>query len=214
VQPAEMGRGDPEADAVSFKSVDILRWEDERRVAAILARAFADDPLVVAICPTSAGERERRMWWSFRVALRAHCLARQPAWVGRVTTGPPCAVVLVTRPRTRVTVSSDWIFSLRGLVGVGVRAGLRGIEAANVIASHEPPGPFTYLRTLGVDPIWQRRGLGSLLVAQVLNSATHGLPVYLETAREANLAFYARHGFDCLGEFRCLGVPVWRLLRQ
>jgi len=189
-------------------------WDDERQAARVLAYAFANDPLVVAICPGPEADRVRRIWWSFRVAVRGHCQIEQPAWCIADAHGAVRAVVLVNPPRTRVVVPKDLLFALRGWLGLGLAAGLRGIEAANMIAAHEPPQPFTYLRTLGVHPAWQRHGLGSALVAAVVRSADRSLPIYLETSRAENLAFYARHGFERSGTFRCLGVPVWRLLRN
>lgn len=191
----------------------VLRWEDERRVAALLARAFVDDPLVIAICHAPAPERQERMRWSFRVAVRSHWLARQPAWTVVDVYGTPLGVVLATRSRAAVHPHSDLLFTIRGLRHIGARLALRGLKAAQIIASHVPSEPFTYLRTLGVDPEHQRRGLGSRLVEQVLRSAPSALPVYLETAKEQNVPFYTRHGFAPAGEFECLGVPVWRLLR-
>jgi ribosomal protein S18 acetylase RimI-like enzyme len=193
--------------------VTVLRWEDEDRVAALLARAFLDDPLVIAICGAPAAQRAVRMQWSFRIALRSHCLSRQPAWIGVDADAVPRSVVLATRARTSGHAYSDTLFTLRGLRHVGVRTALRGAQAARVIANHAPPQPFTYLRTLGVDPEHQRRGMGSCLVRQVIHTAPPELPMYLETAKEENLAFYARHGFEPAGEFLCLGVPVWRLIR-
>src|SRR5512140_2644520 len=62
-------------------TVSVLRWEDERAAAAVLARAFVDDPLVIAICDAPPAEREERMRWGFRVAIRSHCLTAQPAWM-------------------------------------------------------------------------------------------------------------------------------------
>jgi GNAT superfamily N-acetyltransferase len=213
--PGTSGVGDMSSaePSPSASAVRRLAWEDEREAAEVLARAFVDDPLVVAICGGSARKRRRRMWWSFRVALRSHCMARQPAWAAIDSEGCARAVALATRPRASVDVKADLLFSLRSLFAVGWAAALRGIEAAQTIAAHEPRAPFTYLRTLGVDPVWQRQGLGSALVRQVVGAAPSGLPVYLETAKSENLRFYARHGFDCCGEFRCLGVAVWRLLR-
>jgi GNAT superfamily N-acetyltransferase len=102
---------------------------------------------------------------------------------------------------------------LRALLRIGFAAGVRGSRAARIIASHAPAQPFTYLRTLGVDPEWQGHGLGSRLVEWVIRTAPTALPVYLETAKEENLAFYMRHGFNCMGQFACLETPVWRLLR-
>jgi ribosomal protein S18 acetylase RimI-like enzyme len=190
-----------------------VHWRGERQIAAMLARAFVDDPLVVAMCAARPAQRERRMVWSFRIAVRGHCLAAQPGWT---LTGPdaaPVGAVLTTRPCVQLDIGVDLLFTLRGLLHMGVRAGVRGAQAARIIAAHVPPLPFTYLRTLGVHPDLHGRGLGSRLVEQVVHSAPASLPVYLETAKEENVAFYTRHGFDCIGEFPCLDVPVWRMLR-
>jgi ribosomal protein S18 acetylase RimI-like enzyme len=193
-----------------------LRFEAERQASDALARAFVDDPLVIAICGEDAPLRARRIWWSFRVAVRSHCQLGHPAWCIAGENGGLSAVALVIEPQAPRTIAGggDWWFSLRALFSVGFGAGMRGIEAAQTIAAHEPRYPFTYLRTLGVDPAHQRHGLGSALVEQVIRRAAVGPPIYLETAREQNISFYARHGFDRCGEFRCLGVPVWRLLRD
>jgi ribosomal protein S18 acetylase RimI-like enzyme len=194
-------------------SIAVLRWEDERGVAALLARAFVDDPLVIAICDTPPAQRQERMRWSFRIAVRNHYLGQQPAWTVVDAGGVPLGMVLAARSRLAVQPHSDLLFALRGLRHVGLRAALRGFKAAQIIASHAPLEPFTYLRTLGVDPEHQGQGVGSQLVEQVIHSSPPALPVYLETAKEQNLSFYARHGFEPAGEFRCLDVRVWRLIR-
>jgi GNAT superfamily N-acetyltransferase len=198
--------------SVSGYSMSVLRWHDEQRAADVLARAFVDDPLVMAICDAPAADRLRRMAWGFRVSIRSHWLAEQPAWVVRVN-GAPIAVVLITRPYPRSHRGADFLFALRGIFHVGIGSGLRGMRASEAISAQSPPQPFTYLRTLGVDPDLHGRGFGSQLVHRVLETAPPTLPVYLETSKQENLSFYARHGFRCRGEFRCLGVPVWRLIR-
>ncbi|MFQ5668103.1 MAG: GNAT family N-acetyltransferase [Candidatus Binatia bacterium] len=191
-----------------------LGWDDERHVGALLARAFVDDPLVIAICHAPAAARRSRMEWGFRVAVRNHYLAAQPAWTLADSSACPLGVALVTSsPPVRQKGPSDPVFVLRAFLHVRPHTALRGLKAARVIASQAPTVPFTYLRTLGVDPAFQGRGLGSQLVEQVVRAASPLLPIYLETANERNLSFYARHGFACIGEFRCLGVPVWRMLR-
>jgi len=195
--------------------VGVLRWQDERAVAALLARAFVDDPLVMAICDTPRAERQRRMAWGFRVAVRAHCLARQPAWTIENRDATPLGIALVTRQQAaeHLPPASDSLFALRGFWHVGLRAAFRGIQAAQTIAAHLPLEPFTYLRTLGVEPVWHRQGVGSQLVEQVISAARQSLPIYLETAKERNLSFYSGHGFDCIGTFDCLDVRIWRLWR-
>jgi GNAT superfamily N-acetyltransferase len=203
----------PAAEHPIGDAMGVLRWEDERAAAAVLARAFVDDPLVMAICDAQAAEREERMRWGFRVAIRSHCLTAQPAWMIANDAGQAVGVVLVTRPRMTVQANIDVLFGLWGLLHIGLRAVSRGAKAARTIAEQAPSGPFTYLRTLGVAPELHGRGVGSRLVERVIGAAPAGLPIYLETAKERNLGFYARHGFQCIGEFRCLEVPVWRLLR-
>jgi GNAT superfamily N-acetyltransferase len=202
----------PKLSEPGANSLGVLRWQDELQVAAMLARAFADDPLVAAICKAPVAVRQERMRWNFRVAVRSHYLAAQPAWTMVDSQAAPVAVALVTRPRAQVGMSPDIFFSLRCLFHIGLRTGVRGLEAAHAIASHLPGEPFTYLRTLGVEPSLQGRGLGSRLVEQVIRAAPPILPVYLETAKQRNLSFYTGHGFQSVGEFACLGVPVWRLL--
>ena len=67
---------------------------------------------------------------------------------------------------------------------------------AEVERSH-PKEPHWYLSLLVVDPDWQRRGFGSRLIRPGLAAADEeGLPCYLETQKEANLAWYARFGFE------------------
>jgi ribosomal protein S18 acetylase RimI-like enzyme len=189
-----------------------VRFEDEQQVASVLTRAFVDDPLVMAICPSGREDRQRRTLWSFRMAVRGHCLANEPAFVVAAD-GRLAGVVLVSRSRTIQPARGDLAFTVRGVLHVGARTLWRGLRAAHVIGAHAPSYPFTYLRTLGVAPEYHGRGLGSQLVQYVLRTSPPELPVYLETAKEENLAFYTRHGFERAGEFQCLGVPVWRLTR-
>ncbi len=57
-------------------------------------------------------------------------------------------------------------------------------------------GRHCYLLFLGVEPGQQQQGIGSLLIKPVLKRADEeGLPCYLETMKEVNLAFYGKHGF-------------------
>jgi ribosomal protein S18 acetylase RimI-like enzyme len=50
---------------------------------------------------------------------------------------------------------------------------------------------------LGVDPAWQKNGLGGALLKHVLSKLDEGrFAVYLETAESENLRFYRKHGFE------------------
>jgi GNAT superfamily N-acetyltransferase len=90
---------------------------------------------------------------------------------------------------------------------------MRGL--ADVERRH-PDGLHLHLAILGVDPERQRRGLGSALLAPGLERCDRErLPAYLETGREANLAFYERHGFTVADQVALpRGPRVWTLTRK
>jgi GNAT superfamily N-acetyltransferase len=74
-----------------------------------------------------------------------------------------------------------------------------------------------YLMILGVDPPRQGQGLGSALIAPVLTRAdADGLPCYLETTKEKNLAFYGKQGFEVIVEdvLAKNGPPFWTMKRE
>jgi GNAT superfamily N-acetyltransferase len=94
-----------------------------------------------------------------------------------------------------------------------VRAGriLRSVELSH------PKRPQWYLQLLMVDPALQRQGIGALLQNPTLSVCdTEGLPAWLETQKEENLAYYARFGFEVVKEHRPIddGPAMWSLSRD
>ena len=57
---------------------------------------------------------------------------------------------------------------------------------------------------------------GTAVLAPVLERAdTEGLPAYLETQKEENLAYYARHRFELVQKIDIEGCPpIWTLRRE
>jgi GNAT superfamily N-acetyltransferase len=93
------------------------------------------------------------------------------------------------------------------------RAGriLRAAELAH------PKRPQWYLQLLMVDPVHQRQGIGARLQAEALEQCDRdGLPAWLETQKEANLAYYARFGFEVAHEHRPVpeAPAMWSLSRD
>ena len=93
------------------------------------------------------------------------------------------------------------------------RAGriLRSVELAH------PKRPQWYLQLLMVDPTVQRQGIGGILQASTLELCdAEGLPAWLETQKQDNLAYYARFGFEVAKEHRPVpdGPPMWSLSRD
>lgn len=62
---------------------------------------------------------------------------------------------------------------------------------------HDISQPHWYLFMLGVSPIYQRQGIGSLLLQPILKQADkEGLTCYLETSTEGGVCFDQRLGFE------------------
>ena len=79
-----------------------------------------------------------------------------------------------------------------------------------------PKEPHWYLALLGTDPAATGRGLATALLAPVLARCDEeGVFAYLETQKEANVAWYARAGFTVCDEIELDGTPkVWCLRRD
>ncbi len=73
----------------------------------------------------------------------------------------------------------------------------RGLEVSGLIEKHLPHEPCWYLHYAGCDPSHQGNGFGGAAIRAGLDRADHdGLPAYLETADENNVALYQRFGFE------------------
>jgi ribosomal protein S18 acetylase RimI-like enzyme len=73
----------------------------------------------------------------------------------------------------------------------------RGLEVAGLIEKHLPKEPVWYLHYAGCDPAYQGQGFGGAAIRAGLDRADEdGLPAYLETADEKNVALYRNFGFE------------------
>jgi GNAT superfamily N-acetyltransferase len=92
-----------------------------------------------------------------------------------------------------------------------VAYGLLSIER-----KHPPEPVHWYLSVLGVDPAAQGGGLGTALLKPVLDQCdSDGVSAYLESSKERNLDFYARHGFRVTEELRLpRGPKIWTMWRE
>jgi GNAT superfamily N-acetyltransferase len=94
----------------------------------------------------------------------------------------------------------------------------RAVETYGVLDASHPAEPHHwYLATLGTHPDWQGQGIGTALIQPVLERAdAEGVPAYLESSKESNLAYYARFGFDVIGKIDVPdgGPTLWPMWRE
>jgi len=185
---------------------------DVPALAKTLARAFLDDPVARWSCRP---ERLRpKMLERFHATRLRQLLAEREVWT---TDALSCAALWTPPKRWRTTPRQDLEMTLpllhpRLLHRLPlVISGMVGLERSH---PHEPP--HWYLAILGTDPAAQGKGHGSATLRPVLEQCDRdGLGAYLESSKESNIAFYARHGFKVTGELRLpRGPRLWPMWRD
>lgn len=188
--------------------------EDVADAAEVLAHAFQDDPLQRYVFPDE-DERHRLS------AAHFGALLRYGFEFGTVAAVTGRGAVIALRPgETDVTparAEAGGLAKLPELIGVEAASRfLAVIGGAEAMHHRYAPGPHWYVMALGVSPEAQGTGLGRDLLQSVFSEADPGrLPVYLETTRAANVAFYGHMGFEVVEQFRepVSGLDVWGFLR-
>ena len=186
---------------------------DAPRLGQALASAFQDDPVIAWIFPD---EHRRHGALPAFMEFRLRNLAFPYDEVWRTTGGAAAAVWLpppgrwqLSRPQ-RLRLLPPLVRFL-GRRTASVLGGLDRMEARH------PDGPsHWYLFILGTEQAAQGRGLGSALLAHMLARVdADGMPAYLESSSERNLALYGRHGFEVTSEVAIPGGPrIWPMWRQ
>lgn len=211
-----MDRAKPPAGVEIEKLTLGRRTLDE--IATVGTEAFADDAFFSFLMPE---ERMRRR--GLRIFLRTMVAEIGPAAVvygARREDGRLVGVAAFVRPGAwPLPVSAQVKQLLNALVAMvpRPRALLDGARYLFAIEKIHPKERMWYLQLLAVDPGAQRGGIGGALQQQVYPRADEeGLVSYLETQKEANLAYYRRFGYEVDRELRPVrnGPPLWTLRRQ
>jgi ribosomal protein S18 acetylase RimI-like enzyme len=181
-------------------------------LAQMLARAFFDDPVAMWSCRPA--DLRPRVLERFNAARLRHLLADHEVW----TTPELSSAALWAPPKRWKTTPRQDVDLARGVLHPRlivraplIAAGLLGIERRH---PHHPP--HWYLAVLGTDPAAQGQGLGSAVLGPVLEQCDgDGVGAYLESSKERNIDFYARHGFRVIEELRLpRGPRMWAMWRD
>jgi ribosomal protein S18 acetylase RimI-like enzyme len=194
-------------------SIGLLAAAERPRTVEVLARAFRDNPLNVAVVGARDPRRRLRSNALGTRTLLPIAEAHGEVWVARG--GDRVVAALIGTPPHAYPLPPPPIAArLRCLVGQGWRVARRWAEVFQALDLLHPAEPHWYLGTLGVDPDHQGRGVGTALLRHWLaRVAADGSGAYLETDLRRNLGFYEREGFAVEHETRVLGVRVWCMRR-
>lgn len=200
-------------------SPDAMRLGGEHVPAAteVLARAFFDDPLFVWVEPDN-DRRVRLLPFIMGVGVRYGALFGEvhstlDAIKGAAVWLPP-GDSIATPERL---VQAGFTEAASNMDETGLNRFGAFMDHAEQVHDQVMEGDHWYLMILGVDPPIQGQGIGSTLLQPMLQRTdTERLPCYLETAKERNLAFYRRHGFEVVhdGAMPGGGPRFWGMRRD
>jgi GNAT superfamily N-acetyltransferase len=192
--------------------MDVLKPAQLTAASKTLADAFWDDVLMHILAP----DEKRRATlgpWFFEKSI-----AYGMRW-GEVWCNEDASAVAVWFPPGNTDLT-PWRMLRVGMGALPFKAGLDGtrrfMRAMPVTERFHKAvkGPHWYLMAIGTAPGLQGTGLGSALLERGTSQAdTAGIPSYLETGNESNVAFYTKRGFEVTGQAEILGFTLYGMVR-
>jgi ribosomal protein S18 acetylase RimI-like enzyme len=192
-----------------------VRRASERDIpalAAMLARAFLDDP--VASWAWRPDELRLGALERFQAVRLRQLIADDEIWT---TDDLTCAALWAPPGHWHMTLRETAMLVPCFLrPRLFVRMPLVALGWEKLERAHPRKPPHFYLAVLGTEPEAQGRGLGSAVLGAVLRQCDEDqVGAYLESSKERNIDFYARHGFQVVGELRLLrGPTMWKMWRD
>jgi ribosomal protein S18 acetylase RimI-like enzyme len=180
---------------------DIVRLSKKQigQAAAMLTRAFSDDPKLTHIMPDIAVKKE----------LSQHLFEFELQYgmnYGDVyTTSPAVEGVAVWLSSTKSEITFWRAFRSGGRV-LQKRLGKKIMDrvmsfstAVDTLHKKHAPYPHYYLFFIGVDPAYQKKRVASRLITPMLGWLDmQKLPCYLNTQNENNIGLYEHYGFQVI----------------
>lgn len=179
---------------------------NRKLVVDILCSSFDDNRSINFIVKQDANRKNRLrnlMLYSFD-----RCFKNGKVYVS----GDEKACALVLFPEFKA--SSIYQNILLVLNCIGLRNMLNVLRREKQLKSHHPTSPFYQLWFIGVFQGYQKKGIGSKILGDVLNKCDERkLPVYLETSVLSNVSWYEKYGFEVFNEIKN-GFRLFQMIRD
>ena len=178
-----------------------LQKEHIKPVSQMLARAFRDELKDTFPDPIERRRKEpiANEFYLRRDTVASHAFVSSPQLEG----------IAVWWRSDQKKPGIWWRMLLSGAIWLVPKLGFRSVRKMQagdrfMEQKHRQlmPEKHWYLAVLAVDPPHQGKGHGSRLVRDMLaHIDTEGLPCYVETEGERNIAMYRRYGFEPVDEY-------------
>jgi len=188
--------------------------KDIDQLTQMLSRAFAEDPLMKYFYWNYAKNLPKTLNLFFKTCLQIiletpeHQLLIADDYSGAAFWYPPNTY------KTGLFELLKWLPRIIRTIGF---KGLKSMSTImDVMDKIHPQKEHYFLMCLAVDPPSQRKGIGSSLVAPIIEQCDReGIAAYLENSSEANLNFYKKFDFKVMEKiFVKPGtpplIPMWR----
>ena len=192
--------------------MDLLRPDQRAAATATLAEAFAEDPIMLITAPDPARRAKATpvfMGGPLDFGMR---------W-GRVWANDDASAVAIWLHPEGGSMSMGRMLRV-GVWRMPFVLGLDGMRRFSAAMSateafhKQVEGPHWYLLTVGTRKDRQGQGLGSALVEMGTSRADEaGVPCYLETGTDSNIAFYRKRGFEIVGQTELYGHTLTGMVR-
>ncbi len=189
-----------------------VRAQEVPALAKMLARAFYDDPVTRWAWPPD--DLRLKALERFQGRRLRQLLGGDEVWASEDL---QCAALWAPPEQWHATLRETAellpAFMHPRLIG---RVPVVSVGWEKLERSHPRTPPHYYLAILGTEPSAQGQGLGSRVLHAVLEQCDRdGVGAFLESSKESNIAFYARHGFRVTEEIRLLRGPLmWKMWRD
>jgi ribosomal protein S18 acetylase RimI-like enzyme len=184
---------------------------DVPALAGALARAFFDDP--VTNWAWKPDELRMAALDRFQATRLRQLIVHQEVWC----TEDRASAALWAPPGHWRASPKETLEVLRCFLAPRLLARMPIVALGwELLERGHPREPHYYLAVLGTDPPAQGHGAGSAVLAGVLEQCDRdGIGAFLESSKESNIAFYARHGFRVTEEVKLLrGPSMWKMWRD
>lgn len=186
--------------------------DEWRPLGHLLGAAFQDDPVWEWIAPDPR-RRHRHLGRAFSQLIRRRTAAGT-VW----TTEDLGGAAMWAEPDDWRERPSEMARILPSMAAsIGLRLAWSRAAALGEMERHHPREPHWYLAILGADPSRRGQGIGGALMGPMVERCDEqGMPAYLESSKEQNLAFYHRFGFEVTEQVSLAPgcPPLWAMWRD